>query len=136
MKYENEYKIAKNRLDFIKICSKKHKGVKPESIGRMYYKLKALDRKKEYKPDKIEVNGDTIIKNGNEYPSKIVEKIKQPETLIYDYDVSSESEPHHQKLLMLIDMVKFSEPLSKDNLKKYGFSMAEIMWLKNRLKVV
>lgn len=136
MKYENEYKKAKDRLDFIKICSKKYKDVKPESIGRIYYKLKALDRKEEYKSDKIEVKDDVIIKNGNKYPAKIVEIVKPVESVVYIDDENKESEPSHQKLLELIDMVKFGEVLTKTTLRKYGFSMSEILWLKNRLRVI
>ena len=126
MKYEKEYRLTSNKKAFVKLCRQKYKKIKPESFDRIFYKLrKKLGLQ----------NSDVIVKEGNIYPGKIIEKM----TPVQEVEVIGEiepQEPHQQKLLNLIDMLKYNTPLSKVNLRKHGFTVGEITWIKNRLKVV
>lgn len=111
MKYEFEYKTAEDREAFVYLVLKNHKMKKSSAIRRYY------DLRKEF--------GELPVKK-----PKTFEAPEQPKDL-GEYQSEVKSMPDRLKMFRLEDMKKYKYELSRDNLRRYGFSEFEINWLKD-----
>lgn len=105
MKYEKEYLLSKDKKSFIKLVMGHYPNIKVTSIDRMWYNL----RKK------------LVVKK---------EIITVQDKPITTFDEIEFKEPHHSKILLFNDIVKYRKKADDHILRKYGFSNSEINWLK------
>lgn len=47
------------------------------------------------------------------------------------YNAEEKKQPVMQKMLILDDMIKYKQPITKENLEKYGFNIYEINWIED-----
>lgn len=99
MKYESEYKKAKNKKEFVEILITI--GVKKETAKRRFY-----DLKKSFSNQKI------------------VQAV-----LMEDYKNHNSQKPSRTKLLLYKDMKRFNVKITNELLQKYGFTIEEMNWL-------
>lgn len=116
MKYREEYLETKSQKEFIDLMAKRHKSLKPESIKRTWYKLRA--------------------KYGNQ---DSIQELKTPEMQTFEKsqpiridDDALVKEPGQLKLLQYLDMKRYKHKTTKKYLEKNGFSQEEINWMDER----
>jgi len=108
VKYENEYKISKNKKDFVRLLLKLYKYLDKTTPIKRYY-----DLRKEF----------------GELPFTKRIEIKRKEIVeIIDENIDI-VKPTHLKMLLLQDMKRLRIVMSKEYLRRYGFKEGEIVWI-------
>lgn len=116
MKYEKEYKGTYTKEEFIRLCKKKYQKTKRATFLRRFYDMRR----------QLGAQKEVIEKNGFAYPVKFVERMN----VEFGNDDVELTEPGYLKKLMLDDMKRFNQKINIPFLKKHGFSMNEIRWIK------
>lgn len=111
MKYENEYKQTETREAFIRSVLLIYKHIKLSTVVRRYYDLRKAF--------------------GKQMPIALYEKQNQKNVLVTNMNEEIlVSTPSYQKLIIFKDMRAMGYKITDGFLKRYGFSLSEINWLK------
>jgi len=110
MKYEDEYKNTINKEQFIELMFSKYLSLKKNTIIRRYYDLRKMFGEQPVKK---------IIKK-----EKVIEEEQERK-----YPADEVYEPPYRKILELEDMKRFSYKITRQLLRKYGWTDYEINWL-------
>lgn len=140
LKYEKEFlEVHGVKTKFVNLCVQRYKNsIKRDSYARMFYNIRK----------KLNVNKKIIVKNGNIYPTKFKEVVKEKEKRYYNIeniniktkdnysssDIQNMNydfvEPSELKKITFRDMVSYKCIMTDTFMKKHGFTQNEIMWFK------
>jgi len=132
MKYEEEYKKAKNIKEFLSLTIGKYPEIKTSSLRRRYYDLNAFftgvvkkkfSTVKQYNAVEGNLKKEILKKQYGEVKEKPTRK-ENIAMLNLPMD-----KPDRLKMIALGDMKRMGSILSDDFLKRHGFTMLEINWL-------
>ena len=112
MKYENEYRKSKNKIDFVNRVLKKYDVTESTAVRRYY------DLRKKFNTHGVK-----------QKPKPDIWIIDEGSALLNNPDIIPER-PGMFKMLLFEDMKRFLKRSSFDEMKRQGFSMGEIKWLK------
>ena len=118
MKYEDEYKRAIDKNDFVKLSLKKYPQLNKTTPLKRYYELRIKFGELPFK--KPEIKKEELKKE--EPKEEFIVKIEEKSDVIT-------IKPNHLKILMIQDMNRFGIKITKDILKKYGFKEEEMNWV-------